>query len=60
MNGLNEGVGGGTVITGLDVARLVGMENVYIKGEKEKTEDKIKAINEQFNNFLNRLNNVKF
>lgn len=60
MNGLNEGIGGGTVITGLDVARLVGMENVYIKGEKEKTEDKIKAINEQFNSFLNRLNNVKF
>ena len=60
---VNEGLGGNIVITGLDVAELVGMADVYERGKQEQqasTAAKIQAINEQFNSFLNRINNVEF
>ena len=63
VDDLNEGAGQNTEITGLDVARMVGMEDTYMKGKKAQqmsTDAKIQAINEQFNNFLNRINNVEF
>ena len=63
VDDLNEGVGGSAEITGLDVARMVGMEDVYVKGKKAQqmnTDAKIQTINEQFNSFLNRINNVEF
>ena len=57
---INEGMFGNINITGLDIAKLVGMENIYLKGKKAQTEDKIQEINENFHKFLDRINNVKF
>ena len=60
---MNEGLGANTVITDMDVAELVGMADVYKKGKAEQqagTDARIQSINEQFNSFLNRLNNVEF
>ena len=53
---VNEGVSAGTTITGLEIAKLVGMENIYLKGKEEEK----KGVTKNFGQMLERLNRVKF
>lgn len=48
---LNEGF----QLNGFQVAKMIGMEDVYLRSEKE-TEDQISSVTENFNNWLLRIN----
>lgn len=56
MSVVNESLTVGGTVTGLDVAKLVGMEDVYMKG---KQEEKDKA-SQKFGEMLERIENVEF
>lgn len=56
MSVVNESLTVGGTVTGLDVAKLVGMEDIYMKG---KQEEKDKA-SQKFGEMLERIENVEF
>lgn len=53
---VNESLATGGMVTGLDVAKLVGMEDIYLKG-KQGDKDK---VTQKFGEMLERIENVEF
>ena len=53
---VNEDVSGAGVVTGLDIAKLVGMEDTYMKGKQEERQ----GVSQRFGQMMERLDNVKF
>lgn len=55
---LNEDVTGGNFVTGLDVAKLVGAEDIYIKGKQQEEMDNQMQIEtkNRFVDMINRMN----
>ena len=64
LGAINEGFAGNTVITGLDIAELVGLGDVYRRGKEEIGQEesnvKPKTLAESFSRMMTRLNNVRF
>lgn len=56
MSVVNEEITSGGMITGLDVAKMVGMEDTYMKGKQEERN----GASQKFGAMLERLENVKF
>ena len=53
---VNESLTVGGTVTGLDVAKLVGMEDIYIKGKQEERD----KASQKFGEMLERIENVEF
>ena len=56
MATVNEGFGQSAPITGYDIAKLVGMEDVYMRGKQGE----VNNASNKFGQMLERLNRVKF
>lgn len=53
---VNEELASGGVISGLDIAKLVGMEDTYMRGKQEERQ----GVSQKFGEMLERIENVKF
>jgi len=53
---VNESLTVGGTVTGLDVAKLVGMEDIYMKGKQEERD----KASQKFGEMLERIENVEF
>ena len=56
MATVNESIGTGGQITGLDIAKMVGMEDTYMRGKQDEKQ----GVTNRFNAMLERIENVKF
>lgn len=56
MSVVNESLTVGGTVTGLDVAKLVGMEDIYMKGKQEERD----KASQKFGEMLERIENVEF
>lgn len=56
MSVVNEEVSSASVITGLEIAKLLGMEDTYMRGKKGERGE----VSQQFNQLMERLNKVEF
>ena len=56
MSVVNESLTIGGTVTGLDVAKLVGMEDTYMRGKQEERN----GVTQKFGEMLERIENVKF
>ena len=56
MTIINENFSKGGTITGLDIAKLMGMEDTYMRGKQAERQ----GASERFGAMMERLNNVKF
>ena len=53
---VNESMSAGGQVTGLDIAKMVGMEDVYMRGKQEERQ----GVSQKFGQMMERLENVKF
>ncbi len=53
---VNESMGVGGQVTGLDIAKMVGMEDAYMRGKQEERQ----GVTQKFGQMMERLENVKF
>lgn len=56
MSVVNEEITTGGVVTGLEIAKLVGMEDTYLKGKQEERQ----GVTQKFGEMLERIENAKF